>query len=284
MFVKRDDGLDRVFIPFDVGALVLAVLFTVISRVRGLLVVPVFIGWWLASFLALMLLYYVIVWLISLTVDIEAPPPMENHPFARRIVIQVIGHLNRFARIRIHLSGSEKIPEGRFLLVSNHRSSYDPITTVWALRKYDIGFITKPENHRIPLAGPMIYRANYLPIDRENPRRALETINAAAQLLENDVVSIGVYPEGTRNRSGDMIPFHNGVFKIAIRAKVPIVVVSVRGTERIGDNFPLRPTDVYLNVCAVLPPEELKTSNAAVADRVRGILEQELAPEESAAR
>ena len=127
------------------------------------------------------------------------------------------------------------------------------------------------------IAGPMIFGANYLPIDRENPREAMKTINAAAELLKNDVVSVGVYPEGTRGRDADMLPFHNGVFKIAQKAKVPIAVISVRGTEKLGANFPLRHTDVYLDVAAVLEPDSFAgLSSGELSQRVRTILEERL--------
>lgn len=278
MFVKRDDGLGGVFIPFHIAALVTAALLTAAGPIRGVRLAPVFIGWYAAAFLAWLALFYLCTLLYSLTIDMSEPPK-EDHPRVRRVVLTVIGHLNRFARVRIHLTGAERIPDGRFLLVSNHRSSYDPIAAVWALRRWDIGFITKPENHRIPLAGPMIFRANYLPIDRENPRKAIKTVNAAAALIRNDVVSVGVYPEGTRGHEADMLPFHNGVFKIAQKAGAPIVVLSTRGTENIRSNFPLRHTDVYLDVCAVLPAEELvSVPTAEVSERVRTILTDSLSP------
>lgn len=278
MPVKRTDGLGPVFLPFHIAALITAILLTVLGHAQGLVLLPVFLGWYASAFLAWLLLYYACIWVYSLFIDMSEPP-MEDHPHVRRVVVSVIGHLNRLARIRIHLSGEDRIPNGRFLVVSNHRSGYDPIATIWALRKWDIGFITKPENLRIPIAGPMIFRANYLPIDRENPREAIKTVNAAAKLLQNDVVSIGVYPEGTRGREADMLPFHNGVFKIAQKANVPIVVLSVRGTEDIKAHLPLRHTDVYLDVCAVLPAAEIASApTAEVSERVRAILTDDLTP------
>ena len=282
MFVKRDDGLGLVFLPFDIGALALAVWWTVLSGVRGFLMIPVLIGFWLAGLAGLIALFYIAVLIFStLTVDMKGPPPTEDHPFYRAVVHVVISQLCRFARIRIHVSGWEKLPDGRFLIVSNHRSAYDPIASVWALRRTPTAFITKPENLRIPLAGPMIYQSNFLPIDREDPREAMKTINAAAKLLKDDVVSVGVYPEGTRNRTPEagFLPFHSGVFKIAQKAKVPLVVETVRGTESLGKNFPWRHTDVYLHVCAVIPPEELSGATAELSERVQRIMAEDLAEE-----
>lgn len=276
MFLPREDGLGTVFLPFHIGALAAAVLLTCAGHAAGPAAAAVFIGWYIASFTALMLLFYVAVYLFCLTIDMSEPPK-EDHPHVRRLVLIIISHLCRFGRLRLHLRGGELLPEGRFLLVSNHRSNYDPMASVWALRKRDIGFITKPENLRIPIAGPLIFRANYLPIDRTNPREALKTIAAASDLLRRDVVSIGVYPEGTRSRSGEMLPFHNGVFKIAQKVPVPVVVMSVRGTEDIAKNAPLRRTEVYMDVCAVIPAEEAASlSTAEMSERVRSLLEASL--------
>ncbi len=282
MFVKREDGLGPVFLPFDIAALILAALLTIRCGTKGLLAVPVFLGWWICCFAGLLLAFYFVVWLISLTVDMKKPAPADDHPVCRAIVVYVIAQLCRFARLRIHYMGDEKLPAGRFLAVSNHRSAYDPISTVWALRKRPTAIITKPENHRIPIAGPMIYQANFLPIDRSDPREAMKTINAAAELLKNDVVSVGIYPEGTRNKTPEegLLPFHNGVFKIAQKAGVPLAVMTVRGTEDIGRNFPWRRTEVYLHVCEVIGPGELKGSTAAVSERVREIMERDLAAAE----
>lgn len=282
---KQDEtGLWTTLLPFEILALPLAVLLTLWGSCTGVLAAVAFIGSWIVSFVGLVLLYVIFVGIISLTVNMKRPVPEKNFPFYRRIVVYVIGLLCCFARLRIHVDGAEKLPGGRFLLVSNHRSSYDPIATVWALRRWDIAFITKPENLKIPIAGPMIFQANFLPIDRKSPRHAMETIRQATALLQNDVVSVGVYPEGTRSREGEMLPFHNGVFKIAQRAAVPLVICSVEGTERIKKNAPWRGTDVFLRVCEVLPPEETAVSTNQLGERVRDILTQELEPQTAVTR
>ncbi len=72
----------------------------------------------------------------------------------------------------------------------------------------------------------------FLPIDRENPRKAIPTINRAAKLLKEQEVSVGIYPEGTRGKDCRLLPFHNGVFKIAQKAEAPIAVLSITGTEK----------------------------------------------------
>ena len=273
MFVKREDGLGKVFLPFYIAAILPTALCAWASGLTGWVLLPVILGLFIGWTVAALLVYIIFVWFVSLTVDTSKPVP-DDHPFYRKIVLSIIALLCRVGRVRLHIDGMENVPEGRFVLVGNHRSGYDPIVTVWALRKWDMGVITKPENLKIFIVRT-IHQANYLAIDRDDPRKAIQTIRQAADLLKNDVVSIGVYPEGTRSRTGELLPFHNAVFKIPKQGgNVPIVVAAISGTERIMKNTPWRHTDVNLNLCEVIPPEEVAAlSTKDLGEKVRAILE-----------
>ncbi len=181
-------------------------------------------------------------------------------------------------RIHVHVTGLEKIPAGtRFLLVSNHRSKFDPITTWHVLRKYDVAFITKPENLKIPFYGKIIQKCCFMPINRENPRLAIPTIERAIMLLKKDEVSIGVYPEGTRSKTLELQPFHAAVFKIAVSAKVPVVVMTAYKTETIAKAFPFGRSDVYLDFLDVIPAEDVqKMRSVELSNRCEAIIKQKL--------
>ncbi|MBR4277063.1 MAG: 1-acyl-sn-glycerol-3-phosphate acyltransferase, partial [Lachnospiraceae bacterium] len=145
------------------------------------------------------------------------------------------------------------------LLVQNHRSKFDPILTWYVLRKYDLAFLSKEENMHIPIFGRIIRKCCFMSIDRKHPGRAMETVNTAVELLKDDQVSIGVYPEGTRNTTQEpLLPFHNSMFKIAQNADVPIVVMACHGTSAVKDNFPKKKSHVYFEVTGVLKPEDIK--------------------------
>lgn len=162
-----------------------------------------------------------------------------------------------YCGLHIHVSGEELLPKGkRYLFVSNHRSNMDPIVVMNKLRNHEIAFISKEANLRIPIVGKFIHECCFLPIDRENPRNAIATINTAAEYLQNDVVSIGIYPEGTRSKSAHMGEFHAGSFKIAQKANVPIVVASVSGTENVSKRV-LRGTTVYIDIIGVIDAEKV---------------------------
>ena len=153
-------------------------------------------------------------------------------------------------------------PQTRFLIVGNHRSNIDPLVTAWALRKWDISYVTKPGVMKIPIAGKIIHMCGYMPLDREDNRAALKTILKAADYIKQDAFSVGIYPEGTRNRGEGLLPFRNGAFKIAQKAKVPIVVVKLENTEKLSKNYPWRPTCVNLHICSVLSADFVAAHNS----------------------
>ena len=141
------------------------------------------------------------------------------------------------------------------------------------LRDSNISFISKPENMAIPVVGKVLYGAGFLAIDRENDRNALKTILTAADYLKRDLCSIGIYPEGTRSKTGELLPFHAGSFKIAQRAKVPVVVACVRGSEKSQVVNPFRPNKVRLEILDVIPAETVSASRTdALAEQARELI------------
>lgn len=163
------------------------------------------------------------------------------------------------ARLRIHTTGLEKLPKGRFLLVSNHLSRFDNMVQSVTLKDTELAYISKPSNFTIPIGRRYITRCCYLPIDRENARNALETINRAAELISSDAVSFGVYPEGHRGTGTALQEFKPGCLKIAGKAGCPIVVATIYGTQEIHRNFPWRETNVYFDILDVIHPGSKRT-------------------------
>lgn len=202
----------------------------------------------------------------------------ETHSrFYRRLLNGATAFAVRLLGIHVHCQGLEKLPQGRFLLVGNHRSNFDPIVTWYALKDRDLAFLSKAENFKIPIFGRIIRKCCFLPIDRQDPRKAMTAINQAATLLENDQVSIGVYPEGTRSKECVLLPFHNGVFKIAKKARVPIVVMAIQGTENIHKNYFRRISVVEIKIVEVISAEEIAQMRTAVIGQiVHGSLERAL--------
>lgn len=226
---------------------------------------------------ALSALYVLSAAVVSLFIDPTWPREKQN-PLCRAYVADGGGMCCSYCRVRAHLNGGEKLPENeRFLLVTNHRSLFDPLMLFNLLKKYNLAFISKPSNMRLPVLGRIAAGACFLPIDRERDREALKTIKAAQEYLRRDLCSICIFPEGTRSKTRELLPFHHGSFKIAQRAPAPLVIAACSGTDQVKKNFPLRRTDVYVDILEVIPAEQVRTMpTAQLAERARTLIEEDL--------
>ena len=232
----------------------------------------------LGVMLGIFLCYVLFLFICSLFVNPKKEYD-EHSRFYRFLLHQASALALKIMRIRVHTEGIDKIPKGtkNLLFVSNHRSNFDPIITWVVLKEWQITFVSKASNFKIPIFGRFIRKCCFMAIDRENPRNALKTIGKAADLLRKGEVSIGIYPEGTRSKSGELLPLHNGVFKIAQKADAAIVVLSIENTEQIHKNYPFHHTDIYLKVLDVISPETVKaTKTAGLGDDIRNLLERQL--------
>jgi 1-acyl-sn-glycerol-3-phosphate acyltransferase len=196
----------------------------------------------------------------SFTVD-KTKPLVKQNAICRSSCIYVSNLLSFYGGIRYHITGMEKVPTDQsFLMVCNHRAALDPLVVISKFNKFNVSFISKPSNITIPVIGAMAYGAGTLPIDRENDREALKCILTAADYLKRGVCSLVIYPEGTRSKTEQLLPFHAGSFKIAQRANAPLVICSIRGVENLKKNFFRRRTDVYFDILEVMPAEQVKAT------------------------
>ncbi len=131
--------------------------------------------------------------------------------------------------------GQEKIPRDTAVLyVSNHRSIFD-IVACYPRVVGPTGFISKKEILRVPLLNIWMILLHCLFLDRKNPRSGLNMILKAIEMVKKGI-SIFIYPEGTRIKaedSNEIQPMHNGSFKIASKADVPVVPICIMGTEQV---------------------------------------------------
>ena len=234
------------------------------SILQGLLL---FVG----AFLGLLLLHVLVLALASLFVNKKDPDP-KRFPFYRKLIILSVGPMLQAGRVRVELVGAEKLPASGFLLVGNHRSDFDPVTAMWALRKWGLTFVTKKENVDIPVGGRIIVGSGCLSLDRSDDKQGLMVIRQAVRRIRAGD-AIGIYPEGTRSKTGELLPFRVGCFKAAQWAKCPLVVLKVENSELVEKNFLRRRTTVRLTVKAVLPYDEIADMDTAeIGERVRNIL------------
>lgn len=214
-------------------------------------------------------------------VDMKVLPDKDSK-FYRRMTYLYIDALKTVLRLKIVTKGLENTPKDtRFLLVSNHISDLDPVVLFYCFYKSCLAFISKRENDDKPFVGQIQRKILCQPINRENDREALKTILRCVQFIKDDQVSIGVFPEGYTSLDGKLRHFRNGVFKIAQKANVPVVVCTVHGTRKaMADMFKLKGGYVEIHMLKVIPAEEVKSlSTAELGEKVYELMAEDLGPE-----
>lgn len=167
----------------------------------------------------------------------------------------------KMAGVKITIIGEENVPKDKAVLyVGNHRSFFDILLT-YSRTPGLTGFVAKKEMLKAPLLRTWMKRVYCLFLDRENPKEGLKTILTAIDYVKSGI-SIFIFPEGTRCKAEsdlEMLPFHDGSFKIATKTKCPIVPVALNNTSRIfEDHFPIvKPTHVVLEYCDPIYPDQL---------------------------
>ena len=245
-------------------SLVLAVLRTLGNPVW---VLPLYFA---VSYVELMILALALLFVMCKLVDLEKPQEKDNG-FYRLIMYLYVDALITLFKAKIHTEGMEKTPqEGRFLLVCNHQHMADVGVLISCFKKSKIAFISKQENRDMPVIGKIMHMTSSQTLDREDDRQALRVILKCIQLVKDKEVSMAVFPEGTRSKTGKLLPFRNGAFKIAQKANVPIVVCTINGTGSLFHNLKkLKTTHIDLHLVGVIQPEELKgKTTAEIGQRV----------------
>ncbi len=237
-----------------------------------------FAGTWLG----LALLFFLFLWVCCAVVDITKPRE-EDSPFYRRLMYITIEAAVTLIGVRLETEGLEKTPkDGRFMLVSNHIYDLDPLVLHLCFRKSQLAFITKRENCSMFLVGKLMHMTLCQPINRENDREALKTILKCISILKEDKASVAAFPEGYTSLDRKLHGFRPGVFKIAQKANVPIVVCTVQNTYKaFGNALHLKPTTVKVHLLEVIPAQQLQgVSTTEIAERVHKRMADDLGPEQ----
>jgi 1-acyl-sn-glycerol-3-phosphate acyltransferase len=198
--------------------------------------------------------FLVLIWGPVLTVVMF----LDRDPFRRRTArwFRKLGPL--VARVnpawRVCISGEEHIVPGeRYVVVANHQSLADiPLISHLPL---DAKWLGKAELLKVPVFGWMMRMARDIGVERGDRRKAAQSLLACAKFLKQGI-SIVFFPEGTRSRTGEVLPFNDGPFLLATRESVPVlpVVVEGTGTALPRNTWMFGPTqDILLRVLPPIP-------------------------------
>lgn len=180
------------------------------------------------------------------------------------------------AKVKIY--GKENIPkDGAVLFVSNHQSNFD-IALFMSYIDKPKGYIAKIEMKKIPLLRDWMEYMNCVFMDRSNIRKAAESIAEGVKILKNGY-SLVIFPEGTRSKSNDIGELKAGSFKLATKAKVPIIPVTIKGSYKLmeANGNKIKPAEVEMYIHPIIETASLsKEETEGLPSRVTEIIKSKL--------
>jgi len=142
------------------------------------------------------------------------------------------GSICRVSGVEVSVTGTEALDPGKpYIFAANHQSQFD-IFVLQGFLGVDFRWLAKKELFRVPVWGPAMRRAGYIPIDRSHGRQAIKSLDEAAEKIAAGT-SVIIFPEGTRSKDGRLHDFKAGAMVLAVKSGVPIVPVAIIGTYEI---------------------------------------------------
>jgi 1-acyl-sn-glycerol-3-phosphate acyltransferase len=154
-------------------------------------------------------------------------------PFKYKPALYIPGHIGvglalGLAGIRYRVHGRDRLPKNRAVVFcSNHESNVDPPVLFQALHKR-LHVLFKAELTKLPVLGAVMVAGGFVPVERDRREASMASIERAAASIR-DGNSFLIFPEGTRSKTAEMLPFKKGGFIMAIKAQAPIIPVAVSG-------------------------------------------------------
>jgi 1-acyl-sn-glycerol-3-phosphate acyltransferase len=166
-------------------------------------------------------------------------------------------------RVKVKVEGLENIHgKGPFIFMPNHQGSYDIFVLLGHL-PFQFKWLVKKELFSIPFFGWAMAAAGYISIDRRGTRETVEAMNQAARRIREGM-SVVIFPEGSRSPDGTIQPFKKGGFTLAIKSKVPIIPMAIRGSREIMPKDRLTASSGEIRVRVGNP---IETENYSLKDR-----------------
>ena len=184
----------------------------------------------------------------------EKYPELEKYKHIQYIFQTAV----KSGNVDLQVFGTENIPkENGFTVYSNHQGMFD-ILAIPATCDQPLAAVLKKELKDIPFLKQVIACTKSFPMDREDVRQSMEVILAASKEVANGRNYL-IFPEGTRSKNGNqMKEFHAGSFKIASKAKAPILPVALIDCYKVFDEKGSKPVNMQIHYLPAIPYEEYK--------------------------
>jgi 1-acyl-sn-glycerol-3-phosphate acyltransferase len=197
-----------------------------------------------------------------------------SQPLAWRFAKLQARNLMRVCGVRVRTRGLEQLGPGPYIFAPNHQSHFD-IAALLGLLPGVTRFAAKREMFDEPILGAVLRTMGMIPVDRDDPLSTIDRLRSVTL----DGGSLVIFPEGTRSRDGQLLPFKKGPFVAAIGLGVPIVPVVCKGTTRImpkGKYLSILPGEAEL---VILPPIDAAQWAYEDRDKLRDLVRSQIAAE-----
>lgn len=231
----------------------------------------IFVAGFVILFLILSIPLLIAEWIIGFfNMDIKNRSSLAIVKWAFRVCIKLSG-------TTVTVIGEENVPtDSSVLYVGNHRSYFDILLTYIRVPR-PTGYVAKAEMLRYPLLSHWMKNLHCAFLDRTDLKKGLKTILECVEKAKSGI-SICIFPEGTRSREKDtMLPFKDGSFKIAEKAKVPIIPITLNNTSAIfEDQFPkMKKAQVVIEYGKPINMNELsKEDKRAIGTYIQDLIQE----------
>jgi len=191
--------------------------------------------------------------------------------FNQKALLYRVGHIG--VRIGLFLSGMkidragvQHIQRSRAAVYAvNHTSNVEPPIIFDALHELfpRLRILYKAELRKLPVLVRAFDLAEFIPLERANPEQSLPAIDRAADALRHGN-SFLIFPEGTRSRTGELLPFKKGGFIMAVKAQAPVVPIGISGARNAlrKGSLVIYPVTVHVRI-----GEPVETTGMTLDDR-----------------
>ncbi len=154
-----------------------------------------------------------------------------------------------FAGLKVHCEGIENVDKTKIQVFAINHLSYFDVPMIYSILPVQVGWLAKKDLFRLPFLGWLMKANRFIPVEEGEGRNVIKSLNEAVEKVKNGTRII-IFPEGTRSKSGELLPFKKLLFRLCLKTGVPIVPICIKGTNNAltPGSLLIRPGNVYAKI------------------------------------
>lgn len=213
--------------------------------------------WILLGVLAVLFLYGLPLMIMALQFKVNEwlhPDITYNDPLAHRLVKKFAKLILWYGRVKYTLHGAEHQRHENVVIYSNHQSTFDGVILNDIYIDDHVGGIIKDGIYKIPIIPFWMHVRRHLPLNRQNNREGIKTMLQAIEYAKSGQPFF-IFPEGTRSNGKEMLPYRDGAFKLAEKAKQAIQVMVIHNGY---EHKYVKPKRIHIELLPAIEYDDVK--------------------------